>query len=275
MSAEITQLISYPIKSCAGISHDEIEINEIGLLGDRQWMLVDQHGVFLSQRKQPKMALIQPQLSASTLELSAPGMQPLSVDLTDSSHLINVTVWKDTFEASIVSVEANHWFSEYLGLSVQLVHYAATSYRQIDQDFSKPGQTVAFADGFPVLVVHQASLDQLNSSLNQAVKMNRFRPNIVVRTTEKPWSELNWSQLTIDSLQLNFAKPCSRCTITGVDQQTGTQTGTEVLKTLKQQFAYQDKAIFGINAIPNTNDHNPAKLKVGMCLNIIQKPDAE
>lgn len=275
MSAEITQLITYPIKSCAGISHDEITIDTMGLCGDRQWMLVDQEGVFLSQRKHPEMALIQPALTASTLELSAPGMNRLLVNLSPSSHGIQVTVWNDTFDANLLSTAADQWFSEFLGFTVHLVHYAADSFRQIDLNYSQPGQTVAFADGFPVLVVHQASLDQLNETLSQAVEMSRFRPNIVLRTSAVAWSELNWQKLTSGSLQLNLTKPCSRCIMTGIDQQTGRQTGTEVLKTLKQKFSHQDKAIFGINAIPDTGHHHSAYLKVGMQLKVFQKPDTE
>jgi len=269
MSAEITQLITYPIKSCAGIMHDETMINTMGLQGDRQLMLVDDKGLFLSQRQHPKLALIQPQISASTVELNAPGMKPLLVQITPSCHNITITVWNDTFQADLISTEANLWFSEYLGFAVRLVRYASISHRQIDLNYSKPGQTVAFADGFPLLVTHQASLDQLNGVLSQAVAMNRFRPNIVVRTTEQAWSEMNWHQLISASFQLNLTKACTRCVMTGVEQETGIQTGTEVLRTLKQQFAYQDKAVFGINAMVDTTDAQASKIAVGMRLDIM------
>ncbi|TDR23408.1 MOSC domain-containing protein [Marinicella litoralis] len=275
MPAEISHLYTYPIKSCAAISHDTITINAMGLEGDRKWMLVDEEGVFLSQRKYPKMALIQPQLTDSKLTLSAPGMQQLSIDLTTTGHNRNVTIWQDSLTAHVISHQANDWFSTYLGVAVQLVHYAANSFRQIDLAFSKPGQPVAFADGYPILLTHQATLEQLNKSLTHAVAMSRFRPNIVVQSTEPAWSELDWNELSIDNLKLNLVKPCARCVMTGIEQQTGTQTGTEVLLTLKQKFPHQDKAVFGINAIPDTAGVHDSRLQVGMHLSITQKPDAE
>ncbi len=142
-------------------------------------------------------------------------------------------------------------------------------------EYSELGQTVAFADGYPVLVTHQSTLDQLNQKLSHAIDMSRFRANIVVTTSTKAWSELNWLQLSNNSLLLNLTKPCARCVMTGIDQQTGNQTGSEVLKTLKQQFAYQDKAVFGINAIPSSEHGFATQLKVGMNLQITQKPNTE
>ncbi len=276
MSAEITQLITYPIKSCAGVSHDEILINQMGLLGDRQWMLVDTNGLFLSQRKYPSMALIQPKMtSATSLLLQAPGMKNIEVNLSDESQDMSVTVWQDTLQASHISTAADQWFSTYLDVAVRLVKYTGVSHRQIDMDFAKPGQTVAFADGYPVLVTHQSTLDQLNERLSQNIDMSRFRPNIVVNTTGQAWDELNWQGVGNDTITLGLKKPCTRCVMTGIEQQTGIQTGSEVLKTLKQQFAHQNKAVFGINAIPKLADQQPVQLKVGMALKVTQKPHAE
>jgi uncharacterized protein YcbX len=273
MSAKITQLITYPIKSCAGIQHQEIAVNELGLVGDRQWMLVDENGLFLSQRKHPRMALIQPQIAGKTMTISAPEMDDLVIDTSKFQKAIEITVWRDTFKAQMLNSEANQWISYYLGFQVRLVQYTDVSKRLIDQNFANANQQVAFADGYPILVTHEASLAQLNEQLNQAVNMSRFRPNIVLSSARPAWDELNWNQLSGESLQLDLVKPCTRCVMTGVEQTSGQQTGTEVLKTLRQQFPHENKAVFGINAIPRINPDDKSLLKLGAKLEIDQEPN--
>jgi uncharacterized protein YcbX len=265
---KISQLISYPIKSCAGIQHQTVEINALGLAGDRQWMLVDDDGVFVSQRKFPTMALIQPQLYEQAMVIKAPGMEALQIDLTSFHMPIEIKVWKDSFQAQTLSESANQWFSQYLGVSVKLVQYTDISRRLIDQDFAQANQQVAFADGYPILITHETTLKQLNEQLSHPVNMSRFRPNIVVTSSQQAWDELNWSQLVTDSLHLNLVKPCARCVMTGVEQSSGEQTGTEVLKTLRHKFPHQEKAIFGINAIPEFISANSVELKLNTALEI-------
>ncbi len=268
MSVKITQLVSYPIKSCAGIEHESVAVDAMGLKGDRQWMLVDENNLFLSQRKHPKMALIQPLLTADKLTLNAPAMQPLSIALTDQQKTTQVTVWKDHLQAEVFGDTVNQWFTEYLKTPVKLVHYGQQSFRQIDPDFANAGQAVAFADGYPLLVAHQATLDQVNQQLSVPVGMDRFRPNIVVSSDLPPWAELQWQQLLSSDSVINLVKPCARCVMTGVNQNTGKQTGTEVLKTLRLKFPHQDKAVFGINGIASNNPDKPLELSLGQTLEI-------
>nr|WP_255589936.1 MOSC N-terminal beta barrel domain-containing protein [Marinicella sp. NBU2979] len=274
-TATITQLISYPIKSCAGLSHQTITANALGLPHDRQWMVVDANGRFLSQRQHPTMALIQPRMTAGTLRLSAPGMAEIEIPQTSEPTTLEVTVWKDTVQAHTTLDAVNQWLSSYLGSPVRLVHYGSDSFRQIDPAFAAPGQAVAFADGYPLLVTHEASLADLNGRLSAAVDMSRFRPNIVVQSAADAWSELGWQRLQNDPANseaghLDLVKPCARCVMTGINQQTGEQTGSEVLKTLRQQFAHQDQAVFGINGIAHSpQDQLP--LQVGQSLQIVHK----
>lgn len=265
---QITQLITYPIKSCGGIQHQSIELNALGLIGDRQWMLVDDQGVFISQRKYPNMALIQPEILANSLSVIAPGMEPLKIDLAATQHPIEITVWKDTFQAQPFDQTVNQWFSDYLGIAVKLVQHTAVSHRLIDQDYARPDQYVAFADGYPILVAHEASLEQLNQALSDSVNISRFRPNIVVASDLQAWDELNWRLLLSEKVQLNLIKPCTRCVMTGVEQTSGQQTGTEVLKTLRHSFSHQDKAVFGMNAIPTFESATSGVLKLGSQLQI-------
>ena len=267
-TVHITQLISYPIKSCAGIQHTNVSINALGLQFDRQWMIIDANGLFISQRKYPQMALIQPAISEGQLHLQAPGMEHISCGIKNTAGSCEATVWKDTLTVDTSDANLDEWLSTYLGSSVRLVHHGAQSHRQVDLKYAQPGQTVAFADGFPLLITHQASLAQLNTQLSQTVGMERFRPNVVVTSDQPAWQELQWRQLCTDEVKIDLMKPCVRCVVTGVDQFKGEQTGSEVLKTLKQQFAHQDKAVFGVNGIAQTPDNNPELLSVGQQLTV-------
>ncbi len=268
MNVTITQLISYPIKSCAGIQHQQATIDTMGLAGDRQLMLVDENGLFLSQRKYPQMALIEPTFSKLGLMVNAPSMEPLSIDLQQpTDHSTHVKVWQDSLLAESLQPNVNQWFSDYLNTSVRLVKYGKKSHRPIDPDFVENGETVAFADGYPLLIAHEATLDQLNQQLEESIRMDRFRPNIVLKSDLTAWEELNWKSLSDDEFVIELVKPCTRCVMTGVEQTTGQQTGTEVLKTLKQKFAHQDKAVFGINGIARTQ--NATELNIGQKLRLI------
>lgn len=267
MKATVKALTTYPIKSCAGIAHQSINLNALGLTGDRQLMLVDDEGVFLSQRKHPKMALIVPELQTGLLTVNAPGMQTLHIDLNAFDTHAPVSVWKSELMADVSPQTAATWFSEYLGFPVRLVRYGANSHRVIDQDYAQQDETVAFADGFPVLVTHQSTLEQLNQHLTTPVGMERFRPNIVVTTDLEAWHELSWSKLSKAKLDINLVNPCKRCVMTGVEPSTGEQTGTEVLKTLAQKLPQNGQAIFGMNGIPRINSE-PVVLSVGEVLTI-------
>lgn len=233
-------------------------------------MLVDAHGLFISQRKHPQMALIQAVPCEQGLQVKAPAMQPLTVDLqATSKQALNVTIWKNTIAAESMQHEVNQWFSDYLGTAVSLVKYGHQSHRPIDPDYTQQGETVAFADGYPLLIAHEASLNQLNQQLKHPVGMDRFRPNIVVHSELDPWDELNWHGLATEHFKIDLVKPCTRCVMTGVEQSTGTQTGTEVLMSLTQHFAHNNTAVFGVNGIARTTQ--AVELSVGQSLNLIQR----
>ena len=265
MTVTITQLYSYPIKSCAAIEHQDTTLNQMGLQGDRQLMLVDENGLFLSQRKHPMMAMIKPSFTDQGLSVKAPGMETISIDLHHTTEpSMKVKIWEDDLQADAMQTPINQWFSDYLNTSVSLVKYGKQSHRAIDPDYAKNLETVAFADGYPLLVAHQATLVQLNQQLKKPIGMDRFRPNIVVQSDLPAWDELNWLGLSDDSVQIDLVKPCTRCVMTGIEQTTGKQTGTEVLMTLKKKFAHNDKAVFGINGIAQIE--GSVELRIGQNL---------
>jgi uncharacterized protein YcbX len=242
----LSDLRLYPIKSCGGIAVDEWEVDERGLRHDRRWMLVDETGSFMSQRKLPRMALIKVRLESDGLAVDAPGMSSLQVPFgpPDGKPML-ARVWNDLVEAQ--TVDDDSWFSEFLEVSCKLVYLPDESVRQVDPAYAEPGDRVSLADGFPFLLISEASLADLNARLEQPLPMDRFRPNLVVGGCE-PFAEDGWRGVRIGQLTFRVVKPCARCTITTVDQESATK-GKEPLRTLARFRRAGNKVLFGQNLI--------------------------
>jgi len=244
----ISQLYFYPVKSCAGTALDLAEIGPRGIKYDRQWMVVDAGGNFLTQRQEPKLALISPQLNESegVLQLTAPSMPELTLNLDSIGQKLEVTVWDDNCSALDEGDKAASWFSQSIGKPVRLVKFAYDFVRQVDQRYAlREDDQVGFADGFPFLLLSEASLGALNERLVEALPINRFRPNIVVSATE-PFAEDQWKKIAINGISFDVVKPCARCVITTVNQDTGI-AGAEPLKTLANFRRVDGKVLFGQN----------------------------
>ncbi|HSL01884.1 MAG TPA: MOSC N-terminal beta barrel domain-containing protein [Rubrobacteraceae bacterium] len=249
-AARLSGLYVYPIKSCSGVSLDSWEVDGRGLRYDRRWMLVDASGRFLSQRALPRMALIRVGLAPGLLSVDAPGMPRLEVPLGQATDgLVFARIWRDSVKASPVGARTDRWFSEFLGTRCRLLHLPEDSVRTVDPAFGRPGDQVHLADGFPFLLVSEASLADLNERLERPVPMDRFRPNLVVRGFE-PFAEDGWSHVRIGALTFRVVKPCARCAVTTVDQTTG-ERGREPLHTLARFRTTGTEVFFGQNLIHN------------------------
>ncbi len=250
----ITQITNYPIKSIQGINQQQADVTPLGLKNDRTFMLVDENGLFITQRKNPQMALISLAPLGNNLMLNAPDMPSLLIDtaLFDSTP-IQVEIWKDQCKAFPAEDRVNQWFSKFLGYSARLVSYPFKEPRSVDQNYSQTGDIVSFADGFPLLIISEASLDDLNKRLESPVSMTNFRPNIVV-SGSLPYAEDNWKQIQIGSVVFDAVKLCSRCVLTTIDPKTGikNQQG-EPLKTLSSYRRSEAGVCFGMNLIPRTH----------------------
>jgi len=255
MDITLTYLHSYPVKSLAGISLAEAVTEDRGLPYDRRWMLVDDAGIFLSQRKIPEMALVKLRLDTHGLLLEAPSQLPLSVGFGERMGLETmVKVWDDTCRAYEVSTRANEWLSNYLGQSCRLVYMPDETQRVVDPVYNLGQNITSFSDGFPFLLISEASLTDLNSRLPASARplpMNRFRPNLVVGGTE-PYAEDTWKRIKIGEVVFHVVKPCSRCVMTTIDQDTG-EKGIEPLKTMSQYRRVGSKIMFGQNLLQETN----------------------
>lgn len=234
----VVELISYPVKGCAGTPAAEAELTPAGLAHDRTFMVVGADGVFRSQRADPGLAVIRPEVSpgGAQLTLSAPGIAPLTFEIaygTGSAARADIEMFGTPYRAVDQGEAAAGWLSEVLGSPSRLVRVPPEHDRITDG--CTPG-TSGFADSSPLHVLSRASLDDLNARITAAgrapVPMERFRPNIVVDGWPDPQTEDRARRITIGDCELGFAKLAIRCAVTLVDQHTGTRAGPEPLRTL-------------------------------------------
>lgn len=242
----ISALYIHPVKSLHRIDVPLLELEPWGPKGDRRWLVISPDGKFMTQRQHPAMARLLTALDGETLTLSAENFSPLIVTPPPASAPISlVSVWKDRdIEALDAGDGPAAWLSTFLETPCRLVHMAAP-------DRARPAEfgSVSFADGYPLLVTNTASLASLNERLDAPVPMERFRPNIVVES-ETPWGEDDWRLLRIGTVELELVKPCSRCIVTTIDQETGTiPVPREPLRTMTK-FRHQPGGVmFGQNAL--------------------------
>ena len=243
----VSALFYYPVKSLPGIAVNEAKLTPMGLENDRLWMLARDDGRFITQREEHSLALLSVSLEADGYRILAPGgtstTLPLSIERRPGFH---VQVWKDQFSASRGSNEAEDFFSDYLGFRCVPVFRHADGVRFAGSR-APEGTPLSFADAYPVLVVSEASLVDLNSRASIPLVMNRFRPNIVVSNTT-PYAEDTWADISIGSSDLLGVKPCDRCVLTTVDPETG-QSGKEPLKTLATYRRVGNDVYFGQNVV--------------------------
>ena len=245
---KVTSLHIYPVKGCAGIEVSGVRLDAQGPLLDRRFMVVDHNGRFLTQRELPSMALVRTKIAPTALVLEATGMPKLQVPLASRSSARKlVEIFGDQVSAEPTGRSAADWLSEFLGVACELVRFADEAVRGVDPDYAPAESRVGFADAFPILLISEASLAGLNARLQQALPMNRFRPNIVVGECDAH-AEDTWRRLRIGDVPVDVLKPCSRCTVPTVDQLTGV-TGKEPSATLARYRRKNNKVYFGQNCL--------------------------
>jgi len=246
----VSELNIYPIKSLAGIALETAVVTSRGLQYDRRMMLVDENNCFFTQREYPAMALLQPVLTNDGLLIRHKNNSSDALFIPQqpsNSELVNVTVWDDTCEGQLYEAGINDWFSQALGLSCKLVYMPVTSNRAVDKRYASNNEITSFSDGYPILVIGQASLDDLNNRLAAPLPMNRFRPNIVF-TGGGAFLEDEMALFTINGIRFSAVKPCARCVMTTINQDTMEQS-KEPLKTLAGYRFKDNKILFGQNLL--------------------------
>lgn len=252
----ITALNIYPVKSCRGIALDRARIIDTGFARDREWLIVRPDGRFITQREEPRLALIETTLigttlSSETLTLTAPGMGTLRVAVDSRDQAVEVTCWRDRCAAFDAGAEAASWLTTFMGKPLRLVRFDNARKRPSSPEWTQGVAALTqFADAFAWLIISQASLDDLNSRLERPLPMNRFRPNIVVDGLPA-YGEDDVHQLRADGITLRIVKPCVRCIIPTTNQATAQREGEEPLRTLRSyRFSRELRGVlFGQNAI--------------------------
>lgn len=273
IQVRIARLFVYPVKSCAGVELREAVLTEAGLDLDRAWMVVDEQGEFVSQRELPRMALIRVQLRTHEVVLRAPGMLALHLQVDAVEAPARVRLWGEELPAFDMGAVAAQWFTDFLGRQLHLVRFDPEHRRLSSLQWTRGVEAPnPFTDGFPLLVVGEASLQALNERLVSAgqgpVGIERFRPNIVLSGLQAH-DEDRLARLRVAAdapVELQPVKPCSRCSIPDVDPATA-EVGTAVADTLQgyRQDARLGGAIsFGMNAIVRQGDGQ--LLKVGQAV---------
>jgi uncharacterized protein YcbX len=272
--ATLTELILYPIKSCAGMPVDRAQVTTAGLsahgVHDREWMLVDEHGQFLTQRELPRMATIVPRVEAGQLMITASGAGPLALDLDVPDGAPSaVRIWDDTVPGADCGNPAAAWFTHLLGRPCRLVRFRRDVIRPTSTKWTAgtPAQ-VRFADGYPLLLIGSASLADLNRRITAAghapLPMNRFRPNLVVDGIPA-YEEDYLAALGAGPVTIKPVKPCARCPIPAIDQATGIAgfDPVNILLTYRANPLMDGAVCFGMNCIALGA---PGELRVGQQL---------
>jgi uncharacterized protein YcbX len=228
----IKDLYVYPVKSCKGVRVDEIRLSPTGFLGDRNWMVIDEQGVFVSQREQPRLALVEPKLMDDTLTLHASGMPELVMSReANDGERTEVELFGEKISALAAGGEASSWFSQYLGGDYRVVTCDPEFLRKGGVQYpSRDEAPTSFVDNYGILVISEASREDLNRRLVSGVPMNRFRPNIVVEGVD-PYGEDYFASASTTDVTLRFIDICYRCNLTTIDQEKA-EFGQEPLQTM-------------------------------------------
>jgi hypothetical protein len=266
MAVTLSEINIYPIKSLCGIALSEAVVEERGLQFDRRWMLVDDQGIFLTQRVFPNMATLKVSLENDGLQITNKTKETLFVPLAPpTNEKLKVTVWSSQVSAEVYDAAINDWFSTQLQINCRLVSMPEDTRRIVNPLYAvrKFQDVVSFADGYPVLLIGENSLANLNEKLKKPLPMNRFRPNLVVKNSE-PFAEDNWKQIRIGETVFHLVKPCDRCVMTTVDQEKGEFDGQEPLRALSKfrlkKKSDGQKILFGQNLIA---ENFGATVKIG------------
>ena len=277
MAIALTTINRFPVKSCRGESVTGAAVEPWGLAGDRRWMVVDATGEAMTARECPRMLLVHPQLCEGGLRLSGPGREPLDVAAPAGGRQVAVTVFgRAPFPVRLADDEAHAWFSAVIGEPVRLVYQDDPRVRQTDPAHAADG--VSFADGYPLLLANEASLDELNGWIAEGpmadqgpLPMIRFRPNLVVRGAPA-WAEDGWRRVRVGEAEFRAVKGCARCVIPTTNHETAGR-GKEPTATLARFRRWDGEVWFAINLIPDTPG---ATVRVGDEVEILEAdPDAD
>jgi uncharacterized protein len=275
MEPFISALTLYPIKGCQGIILTEafalneglaVKLANGEMLHDRQFMVVDSQGQFITQREVPLMATIGVSIAAEGLSLSALGHESLHVPIGSKLHKArkarkarnarNVVVWNFAGSGLDVGLSATAWFTKVLQRPAALVQFDSSVPRNC-KEIGSIGSKTYFADSFGYLLISQASVTDLEQRMREhhqdaslALSANRFRANILLDGIAA-YEEDHVRTFDFEGAVLEVVSKCVRCNVPGVDQSSGEvqlAQPTAVLDTYRLDLELGGSTI-GVNAI--------------------------
>lgn len=266
----ITHLWVYPLKGAAGIPVPEWELDSFGLAHDRRWMVVDRDGGFISQRSDPLLGQVRLSIRGAQLALQSALAGAVKLPLMgDGSAQSRVRVWADEVDAIDCGDDAAAFMTRHLGRDTRIVHMPESTIRALPAAYAPAAGRVSFADAFPLLIIGDGSLDELNRRLEEPVEMLRFRPNIVVGGAA-PHEEDAWRTIRLGDVECDVVRPCARCVVPTIDPATGV-AGREPTRTLAGYRRWDGKVWFGQNAV----HRSPGTLAVGAAVDVLEIGEAE
>lgn len=253
MPIELASITIYPVKSCRGVALASSRVLRRGLALDRRWMVVDAVGRFLTQREEPRLALVDTEIQGDAIRLSARDHGEATIPITtEAGALTDVEIWGRRVRA-LAHEDAGRFVSALLGRQARVVHLPERYASPSASRHARPGDEVSFADGYPLLVASEGSLDDLGARIeargDARVPMVRFRPNVVVRGAPA-WDEDGWAAIAIGGVRLRAPKPCERCVMTTIDPASA-KAGPEPLRTLASFRKREGGVWFGVNLQPD------------------------
>lgn len=254
----VTRLRIYPVKGMRGTDVQSIQFDDLGPRFDRRWMVVRPDGGFASQRDTPRLATVHPHLAEGVLRLEATGVDPVTLRINATGAATPVRIHGVRALATHVSGEADAWLGAVLGGEYRLVFMRSENARTTDPAYAR-GHRVSFADGYPALLVSEASVEELDRRAGRAIPVERFRPNVVVTGTS-PHDEDKWVRFAVADLEFSGVKLCARCKVTTTDQETGARDADrEPLRTLALYRRIESHVYFGVNVV----HLGPGRIAVG------------
>lgn len=248
MSQHLLALIQYPIKSLSGLLLQSCEATPIGLSNDRRWMLVEENGQFVSQRRDPKLACLSLRQKGQGWQVSHPDHGEIWVpSRIESSRHLNVTIWGDEVDGVYDPQIGDAFFSEFLNRPIRFVYHDRADSRPVSSPNTDEDHFVGFADGFPYLILSQASIDACSELSEATVDWRRFRPNLIL-SSHTPFAEDSWSEIRIAEAQFSLVKPCPRCVMINVNPETG-EKDMSLLSLLKKTRKQKKGIMVGQNAL--------------------------
>ena len=271
---QISRLFVYPVKSLGGISVSSALLTDRGFQHDRRWMLVNEQNIFMTQRDYPQMALLQTHITENGISIFHMDdiHERITIPFCNSSGTrLTVQVWNDYCEAIFVDRQIDEWLSRKLNVTCRLVYMPDDSMRKVDPVYAiNQNNITSLSDGYPILLISQSSLDDLNSRLETPIPMNRFRPNIVLAGAN-PYEEDEMAEFMIRGIRFFGVKLCARCTIPTINQET-LEKSKEPSKTLATYRQKEHKILFGQNVVYSSGG---VSLKVADRVEITRRKERE